>query len=655
MSIKISHLDFSYGENMIFHDLNCNLPDCGFVVILGHSGSGKTTFLSLLNGFLTPNSGCIEIDREEVSMVFQSPLLLNYLNVKENIQFSSMVLGEDINQKEELIQSLSRRIGISNLLDKFPNELSGGEMVRVSICRALAKGSKTLILDEPTGQLDETTSENIYSLLKDLSNDHLIIMVSHDEINATRLADELYHLRNKTLILKKKTPHLKNTDTKQETLCRKSDMKMKDCLFLTRRFLSKRKFRILFSVLFLAFNMTLFYLGMNLNNHMDESMQSLMQEYYANEVFSISMDQEIASSGKLHLKKKSIPDDEILSTLGLKETYYSLDYFIPSSNEIYLNKKTENVTFYPILKQKEDKILVGRTSKSKEEVVVNQSFLEEFSLNREDALKRKFHFSKEILLYTTQYEATDLLSIDMDMEIVGISKEKKAFNKPIVYYSYEDILSSFKKLALEKASDELGVEKTLYDMINDSRYDEEDFKGSSLYIYHEKPLSIQTQSKKIFSNSVNITSPSLETKASTEEILSSLLKILSLFMLLNTISGIMLTFLSVYSLYEENIRMFALIKAFGNDRRNVLKTAFGLQMILFFIAVVSTLSLSVFSTIIINRNLTLFELPNFLSLVDLKAIFLILFLLLVATTISALLPLTKLRKNRIDKELEGED
>lgn len=113
MSIQISNLSFSYPDHPILENVNLSLPDKGFVVFLGQSGCGKSTFLSLLNGLLTPDKG--EIFRsfpiEEQSMVFQSPLLLDYLNVKENICLPLLLKknSEEINNSdvEKLIEKLN--------------------------------------------------------------------------------------------------------------------------------------------------------------------------------------------------------------------------------------------------------------------------------------------------------------------------------------------------------------------------------------------------------------------------------------------------------------------------------------------------------------------------------------------------------------------
>ena len=99
--VNISHISFSFGEKNIIDNLSYSFQRDGFYVILGRSGEGKTTFLSLLQGVLTPNKGRIEIEDEVITQVFQSPLLIDYLNVKENILLPLSFQGKKEKEEEE--------------------------------------------------------------------------------------------------------------------------------------------------------------------------------------------------------------------------------------------------------------------------------------------------------------------------------------------------------------------------------------------------------------------------------------------------------------------------------------------------------------------------------------------------------------------------
>ncbi len=653
MSIQIHDVNFSYGDHVIFSNLSLLMPENGFVLLLGPSGSGKTTFLSLLNKTLLPNSGTITLDSTP-SCVFQSPLLLPYLTVEENIALPLLFVGCDLNEATKKVAPYLKRLGLENLKDKFPTQLSGGECVRVSICRGLIKDQHILILDEPTGQLDEMNSANIYQLLKELSRDHLIILVSHDEIRASENADFIYMLKNKKIELIKKNP-IQQEKRKEEIIkTEKKKMTMKTSFFLNLKFLKMKKKRTFFSILFLSLNCLLLYLGLNLNFHMDNSIDSLAQEYYAYNTFSVSMVEEVAASGNLHLKKNSIPSDEVLSILNLKKVHYSLDYFIPSAYEINLNKKTFTSSIYPFMEEKKERLKIGNPTTKETDIIVNLSFVKEAGLDEKEILNRKIHFSREILLYSTSFKAEDPFKFDFDFTIVGVSKEKEAFNKPILYYPYEKMLLSFRDIELSNISEELDRERSLYDMIMDSDYDRDDFKSNCLYAENENPEKISTLSNHYFKKKVKINSPSMDMKESTKDILSSLLKVLSIFLLLNTISCVMLEFLSVYSLYEDQIRLFALLKAFST-KKNLGRLVLGLAGIFIFISLLITFLFSLFSTLVINSFLLKNNLVRFLSFFDVLAFVLIILLTIFCCFIASFLPLRKISDSRINKELEGED
>ena len=166
-----------------------------FAVLTGASGSGKSTLLNLCSGMISPSSGKIMIDGEDIAgfdfdrlaevhrlktgVVFQDFDLLPQLTVRENIMLPAMLDGSE--PDKEYFDCLVRRLGIADRLEHFPGELSGGQIQRVSIGRALINKPSILFADEPTGNLDTATASEIVSLLLELNADGTtIMMVTHD-------------------------------------------------------------------------------------------------------------------------------------------------------------------------------------------------------------------------------------------------------------------------------------------------------------------------------------------------------------------------------------------------------------------------------------------------------------------------------------------
>lgn len=176
--------------------LNINRDE--LVLLYGPSGSGKTTVLNLLVGLLTPDEGEIQVaglfldiipEREKADfrakyfgIVFQEANLVSTLTVKENIILFQELCGLEIDDKEKKTDDLLEKLGIDHRADSFPSQLSEGEKKRVAIARALTNDPFILILDEPTGNLDRETANQICALIEELfqTTDMTVILASHD-------------------------------------------------------------------------------------------------------------------------------------------------------------------------------------------------------------------------------------------------------------------------------------------------------------------------------------------------------------------------------------------------------------------------------------------------------------------------------------------
>ena len=190
------------------NNLNFTINKGELVVILGPSGSGKSTLLNLLGGLDKPTSGEIIIDDEnitafsdkeltryrakEIGFIFQFYNLIPNLTACENIEVLNDIVDENIDGKAILTQ-----VGLSQHVNKFPSELSGGEQQRVSIARAIAKKPKMLLCDEPTGALDSKTGKLIIELLISLceSENTTVIIVTHNNEFA-KVANKVIHIKN---------------------------------------------------------------------------------------------------------------------------------------------------------------------------------------------------------------------------------------------------------------------------------------------------------------------------------------------------------------------------------------------------------------------------------------------------------------------------
>jgi len=211
--IKIDNIAKKYhskkgADTRAIKNITLEFASIGLIFITGKSGCGKSTFLNILGGLDTFDSGEITIDGKNLSefnkkdydsyrntyigFVFQDYNLLDEYNVYENIELASKLQKKKIEKTET--EALLKRVGLNGKEQRKINELSGGERQRVAIARALVKNSKIILADEPTGNLDSKTSAQIFELLKDISKEKLVIIVSHDKESAYKYGNRVVEL-----------------------------------------------------------------------------------------------------------------------------------------------------------------------------------------------------------------------------------------------------------------------------------------------------------------------------------------------------------------------------------------------------------------------------------------------------------------------------
>ena len=178
-------------------DIDLQIGSGEFVMIEGESGSGKTTLLNLLTGLTDPTSGSVSIEgkdlknlddkgisgirNEKIKYIPQGESLLSSLTVKENILFP-FVIGGAARPSDERLLEVAEKLGISDLLDEYPSDLSGGEMRRATIARAVINRPSLIIADEPTGSLDSSNTSKVMDIFKAISEEGTaVIVVTHQK------------------------------------------------------------------------------------------------------------------------------------------------------------------------------------------------------------------------------------------------------------------------------------------------------------------------------------------------------------------------------------------------------------------------------------------------------------------------------------------
>ena len=198
--------------------VNLSVENGEFVAIVGTSGSGKSTLLHMLGGLDRPTEGTVTVDgknifelkdealtifrRRKIGFVFQSYNLVPVLNVYENIVLPIQLDGRKVDEK--FIAQIVKTLGLDGRLDALPNQLSGGQQQRVAIARALAAAPAIILADEPTGNLDSRTSQDVLGLLKVTSQkfSQTIVMITHNE-EIAQLADRIIRIEDGRIVTRR--------------------------------------------------------------------------------------------------------------------------------------------------------------------------------------------------------------------------------------------------------------------------------------------------------------------------------------------------------------------------------------------------------------------------------------------------------------------
>ncbi len=201
----------------VLHHINLDIPEGDFLALMGPSGSGKTTLLNLVGGLDTPTAGNITVAGQRidqlgacalarwrasnVGFVFQFYNLMPMLSAQKNVELPLLLTKLSGAQRRKNASIALQLVGLADRASHKPSELSGGQQQRVAIARAIVSDPSLLVCDEPTGDLDRQSAEEVLGLLRQLNREHgkTIVMVTHDP-KAAEYADHTLHLDKGTLV-----------------------------------------------------------------------------------------------------------------------------------------------------------------------------------------------------------------------------------------------------------------------------------------------------------------------------------------------------------------------------------------------------------------------------------------------------------------------
>lgn len=351
--LKLEKINKSYNNQQILKDITINFRKNEFVSILGPSGSGKTTLLNIIGSLDKYDRGDLIINNKStksftdkqtdayrnscIGFIFQNYNLISHLTIYENIEISLKLKGIKKEIRNKKINNILKEVGLFEYKNKYPNQLSGGQVQRVAIARALINNPKIILADEPTGALDSETSAQIMKLIKKISKDKLVIMVTHNKKIAKDYSDRIIELKDGQII-KDNKPY-NNVINNEKILIEKTSMNFKTALIQSfKNIITKKKRTLLISI---ASSIGIIGLGIVLaiSNGMNKELKTFEQNTLAN--LPIMIEKEVIDLSTTNETKKKFSDKEIInkSTNNTSIHYNNID----NKYIDYINKLDNNL------------------------------------------------------------------------------------------------------------------------------------------------------------------------------------------------------------------------------------------------------------------------------------------------------------------------
>ena len=219
MLIELKNINKSFNDNQVLKDISFKVNSGETVAVVGFSGSGKSTILKIISELIEPDSGEVILGDNNIGMVFQYSALFDSLNVYENVAFALLERKElkkkhTESQIKEIVKEKLRMVGLTDIEDKFPSELSGGMQKRVSFARAIVTDPKIILYDEPTAGLDPVSSTVIEDYIAQLKSEikAASIVVTHQMSTIKRTADRIIMLYGGEIVWSGTPDEILNSD-----------------------------------------------------------------------------------------------------------------------------------------------------------------------------------------------------------------------------------------------------------------------------------------------------------------------------------------------------------------------------------------------------------------------------------------------------------
>lgn len=678
-------------EHVVLNDISLSFPDKGLVSIVGKSGSGKSTLLNILMGIEKPTSGKVTFKGKDigkfsdkefssfhlhgVATVFQHYNLFEDLTAIENVILPLNMQGICLAEAKQKAEAFFKDLNIEHLMASKAANLSGGEKQKIAILRAIITEPDVLLCDEPTGALDFQNSQEIMGILKKISKNTLVVMVSHNKELVKKYSDHIIHIKDGLVEDQSILDKEKFNETFSER--RKTYSSSWIRMFLFKNFkknLPKTIFTFISCVVgFVSVFLCVGFLSGSEKSYIEATQKNLS---IGNATVS-KIESVVISDSPLTYQKTVRPslvevDEEFkeFSTVNVEE---NLSYFISSSSSCTISDKTcSNFQMIPLydlsLKNYGSDLLVkGKSGTNNfDEVIVNEEFA---NLFEEDVLNKDIVFRNiaptNYKTYNNSYPfVKDELIIEKTMEITGIIREFPFLNAPKIYYSYSGARAYLKGEVMENLSHYLDRTYTYYDYLVDCSSDDIVSSYSSLIFLKDLSESEKffKKIKKLQNKTLEVTSSVSDIKETYQTFISSFSKTLFLFSITVFVGINFILGMISLSSFLQNRKNTAVMTCLGARNNSIYQLHLLENYFVVLIAYLFSIGFSILGQNLLNPYLAnqfalsnLIDIP-FLSFLGIKFGLIIMFFLivLITSTLFTLIPMVIYRHSFLSEELRDE-
>ena len=379
LELKKIKKSYKVGETsqQVLKGIDISFRRCEFTSILGSSGSGKTTLLNIIGGLDKYDSGDLIIegvstkkyyDRDwdtyrnsRVGFIFQSYNLIMHQTVLQNVEIALTLSGVNKQERKERAEKALERVGLKEHINKKPSQLSGGQMQRVAIARALVNDPEIILADEPTGALDSKTSVQIMDLLKEISSDKLVIMVTHNPDLAKEYSTRIIELKD-GLIIDDSNPYKGEEENTPQKDIKKTSMSLLSALQLSFNNLLTKKGRTFLTAFAGSIGIIGIALILSLSNGVNKYAKNLEKDSLTDYPITIEKSnfdlmgtitsalndankKEKCEKGKICSKDDIVKDTSLINNKGIEQKNNLVELKKYIDNEKAFSKNSSNILY----------------------------------------------------------------------------------------------------------------------------------------------------------------------------------------------------------------------------------------------------------------------------------------------------------------------